>query len=106
MFFMSGRGFAAGVSYVRPELFAAETDQRLMIDRMRIQRVPIVITAPDPAYTADYVESFPLLDELLRQQYRYVSQVDFGRGRVYRVLVRKDLKAVRNEPRHGLPCFA
>ena len=63
-----------------------------MISRIASHRVPIAFTDPEPAYTEDYVESFPLLDGYLAAHYQELGTIDFGRGYRYRVLVRRDLR--------------
>ncbi len=106
LFFMAQRRFAAGNVWILPDFFTSDADQQLMITRIHAHRVPIAITAPEPAYDADYVESFPLLTAMLRDEYREAGTIDFGRGFRYRVLVRRDLTPSSQYSFQGLPCFS
>ena len=74
--------------------------------RIERHRVPIVLTPPEPEYGDDVARSFDGLDRFLRTKYRLIGERDFGRDRVYRVLVRRELTPVRTYPLMGLPCFA
>jgi hypothetical protein len=103
---MANRGFAGGISYVRPELFDGAEDQALMVERLEAQRVPIVLTEPDPIYSDDYVPSFSIVTGYLRDAYQPLATVDFGREEHYRVLTRRGVTPRSTyEPLH-LPCFA
>lgn len=106
LFFMAARGFAAGQIWIEPGFYTSVQDQQLMIARIEARRVPIAITDPEPAYTDDYVESFPLLDTYLQKEYRETGTIDFGRGFRYRVLVRRALTPSGTYTRLGLPCFS
>ena len=106
VFFLSSRRFAAGNVWILPDFFTSDADQRLMIARIHAHRVPIAVTAPEPAYSADYVESFPLLTSILAREYREVRTVDFGRGFRYRVLVRRDLIPSHEYSFQELPCYS
>jgi hypothetical protein len=106
LFFMAARGFAAGQVRIQPGFYTSVQDQQSMIARIEARRVPIAITDPEPAYTDDYVESFPLLDTYLQKEYREIGTIDFGRGFRYRVLVRRALTPSGTYTLLGLPCFA
>jgi hypothetical protein len=80
--------------------------QALMIDRTLRYRVPIAITVAEPEYTADYVNSFPALTNMLRREYREVATEDFGRGFRFRVLIRQGLTPTRTYQPYRLPCFS
>lgn len=102
---MAGRGFAGGVSYTQPELFASPDDQALMVARIKAESVPIILTEPEPIYTDDYVPSFGILAAYLQQAYAPIATVDFGTTERYRLLVRRGVTARSTyEPLH-LPCF-
>jgi hypothetical protein len=105
LFYMAGRGFAAGSPWILPEFFTTDEERRVMLRRVQSRRVPIVLTSPEPEYTEDYVSSFPLLDAFLNENYREAGTVDFGDRFIFRVLVRRTIRPVRNDPVMGLPCF-
>ena len=106
LFFMAARGFAAGRVWIQPGFDDSDNQQQLMISRIASHRVPIAFTDPEPAYTEDYVESFPLLDGYLAAHYQELGTIDFGRGYRYRVLVRRDLRPSSTYESLGLPCFS
>jgi hypothetical protein len=106
LFFMAARGFAAGHVWIQPGFDDSDSQQQLMISRMASHRVPIAFTDPEPAYTEDYVESFPLLDGYLAAHYRELGTIDFGRGYRYRVLVWRDLRPSGTYESLRLPCFS
>ena len=106
LYFMAGRGFAGGLVWMSPELFDSPQDQQDILTRIERHRVPIVLTPPEPEYSDDVARSFDALDRFLRAEYRLVGQRDFGRDRVYRVLVRRELTPVRTYLLMDLPCFA
>jgi hypothetical protein len=106
LFYMAGRAFAAGSPWILPEFFTTDEERRVMLRRVQSHRVPIVLTSPEPEYTEDYVSSFPVLDAFLNDNYREVGTVDFGDRFNLRVLVRRTIKPVRDDPVMGLPCFA
>jgi len=106
LFFMASREFAAGHVWIQPGFFNTAEHQALMIDRTLRYRVPIAITVAEPEYTADYVQSFPALTNMLRREYQEVATEDFGRGFRFRVLIRQGLTPTRTYQPYHLPCFS
>ena len=106
LFFMAQRRFAAGHVWILPRFFDTDVDQRLMVDRIRRYRVPLVLTVPDPEYTDDYVPSFLRLTGFLATEYRLIDTIDFGRGFRFRVLARDDLTPTGMYGLYRLPCFS
>lgn len=106
LFFMAQRRFAAGHVWVLPRFFDADVDQRLMVDRIRRFRVPLVLTVADPEYTDDYIPSFSRLTGFLATEYRLIDTIDFGRGFRFRVLARHDLTPTGMYGLYRLPCFS
>jgi hypothetical protein len=106
LFFMAQRRFAAGHVWILPRFFDADVDQRLMVDRIRRFRVPLVLTVADPEYTDDYIPSFTRLTGFLATEYRLIDTIDFGRGFRFRVLARHDLTPTGMYGLSRLPCFS
>lgn len=106
LYFMAARAFAGGHVWLQPGYFTSAADQALMIERLHAHRVPIVVTVPEPMYTDEYVHDFPALTAALATEYRSLGEVDLGRDRTYRVLVRGDLTPAGVYAPLGLPCFA
>ena len=105
LYVLSARGFANGSSWVLPDYYTSDDDQALMIERMRMHRVPVVFTAPEPDYSDDYASEFHQLDAYLRTNYQQVAVADPGTSYSLRVLVRRDLEPARSDAITGWPCF-
>ena len=69
VYFYSARGFAGGHDDFNPDLHSSLRDQRLTIDRLERQSVPIVLIKRDLAQA-------PFVDAYLRQRYRLVPHID------------------------------
>ena len=67
--FYSARGFAGGQEDFNPDLHSSLRNQRLTIDRLERQSVPIVLIKRDLAQA-------PFVDAYLRQRYRLVPHID------------------------------
>jgi hypothetical protein len=102
MFFYSERAFAGGQVYLKNGWHSSETDQRLTIERIRHQRVPLVLLRVDTE--PDLQQAFPLVYEYVRENYRQAARSDFGGGASYDVFVKRDLH-VRGTYAPGFPCF-
>jgi hypothetical protein len=99
------RRFAAGQLNFALGVGEAEDQQRLAIERLRRQSVPIVITAPLDTYRAEFEGDYPLVAEYLAARYRDAGVFDIdGRPRM-RVLVDKTLTPKSEFDRGKLPCF-
>ncbi len=105
LYFMTGRGFAGGHVWLQARYFSTTGDQALIVERLRDERPPIVLTVP-PARYSEYQASFPQLDGFLAREYDLVGNVDFGEGVEFRVLTARGRVAVGEYPPLRLPCFA
>jgi hypothetical protein len=103
---MAQRRFAAGHVWILPRFFDTDVDQRLMVERIRRFRVPLVLTVADPEYTDDYIPSLTRLTGFLATEYRLIDTIDFGRGFRFRVLARHDLTPTGMYGLSRLPCFS
>lgn len=101
--FYSERAFAGGQVYLKAGWHSSHRDQLTTIERMRRQRVPIVlISAPTEPEVQD---GFPLVYRYVRDNYREAARAPFGGDRDYVVFVKKDLAPRRTYESLGLPCY-
>jgi len=100
IFFYAERRFAGGQVYLHPNWHASDADQRLTIERLEAQRVPLVLERQDQGYEP----RFPLLHAHVEQHYTDVP-IAAQRMRGYRVRVDRRLTPTGTYEPLGLPCF-
>ncbi len=100
---LSGRLFAAGLSRVIPEEFAAEAHQRIALDRWQRQSVPIVLV--DDAELEEYAREFTLLDRYLRERYEIAGEIEIDGGQKLHVFARRAPGPNGTFRDTTLPCF-
>lgn len=98
--FYAERPFAGGQVYLTANWHASPDDQRLTIERLRRERVPIVLERVD----GEYPVRFPLVYEYVHAH--YVDAPMHAEGmQTFRVLVQRNLEPTGTyEPLH-LPCY-
>lgn len=104
LYFMTGRGFAGGHVWLQARYFSTAADQALIVERLRKERPPIVLTVPPSRYS-EYEASFPQLDAFLNREYDLAGNVDFGEGVEYRVLTARGRTPAGEYAPLRLPCF-
>ena len=97
--FYSGRGFAGGQEDFNPDLHSSLRDQRLTIDRLERQSVPIVLIKRDLAKA-------PIIDTYLRQRYRLVPHIDPETTEGLRLFVERRRAPTRVYTPLNTPCYA
>jgi hypothetical protein len=106
VFFFSQRGFAGGMAVFLGEHWSSEADQRRTIEQVELQPVPLVIV--QAASENGFRSTFPRVAAYVDAQYRLAGMTSFGDPRVgadgYRVLIKRALGDVPNEPSWALPC--
>ena len=104
VFYYAERGFAGGQAYLYGKWHASVSDQRLTIERMQRQSVPIVLARGDEVHT--FRQGFPLIYDYVQTRYRLVAESTFG-GEPPSLLVFVDaqLDPDGEHPGLGLPCF-
>jgi len=101
--YFARRHFAAGQDYFAYGFLRSESDQRLALERLRHQSVPIVITAFD--YDGEIVRNYPLVARHISSRYREVGVITAA-GRPYvRVFVDIMRPPASTDPMSGFPCF-
>jgi hypothetical protein len=101
---LSGRPFAGGHGDLRPDFFNTDAQQRLTIDRLRRQSVPVVIMPPRAEY-AGFQQSFPLLDAYMQSRFRSWGALDLGDGTSLELLVDKARPETGRFELFDWPCF-
>ena len=103
LFYYAERGFAGGQVYLDPGWHASAADQRLTIERMQRQSVPIVLGRRD--LVEKFRQEFPLVYDYVQARYRLAAELAFGEEQSYLIFVdgRRDPDA--EHPDLGLPCF-
>jgi hypothetical protein len=96
------RRFAGGQAYFVGHL-RGEENQRLALDRLNRQSVPVAITNAD---SAEFASDFPLIARHVADRYREAGVVSADNGEpLLRVFVEKARRPLRTDPVLGFPCF-
>ena len=104
VFYYAERGFAGGQVYLSGPWHASVADQRLTLDRMQQQSVPIVLGRRDEQ--ENFRQEFPLIYDYVRTRYRLAAESTFG-GAPPSLLVFVDARREPSgeHPDLGLPCY-
>ena len=89
--------------YLYPNWHSSVADQRLTVERLNRQRVPIAI-APvegEPAIR----KAFPIVLDHVGRHYRHVRRGNFGSALEYDVLGRRNIEPVGTYELLDLPCY-
>jgi hypothetical protein len=100
VFFYAERRFAGGQVYLHPNWHASPEDQRLTIERLESQRVPLILERDDQ----DYEPRFPLVHAWVEAHYDNVP-IAAPRMRGYRVLVDRRRTPTGTYEPLDLPCY-
>ena len=104
VFYYAERGFAGGQVYLHAPWHASVADQRLTLDRMKQQSVPIILGRRDSQER--FRQGFPLIYDYVRTNYRLAAESTF-RGEPPSLLVFVDARRDPSgeHPDLGLPCY-
>jgi hypothetical protein len=103
---LADRRFGAGRAAVLPDLLNDDNHERLMLERWRRQRVPIVLAASPADYESDYPGPFALVHAYLQANYAIAGTIDADGGVVLQVFRDHHLVPSGTFGNHNLPCFA
>ena len=101
---LARRAFAGGHADLRPGFFGTEDAQRLTLDRLRSQSVPIVLLETGQSYR-NFRNEFPLITDYLDQQYVIVGTRDFNGRNGTTLLVRWDAEPRGTYAPFDWPCY-
>lgn len=86
---LAQRPFAGGHADLRAGFFTTTADQRLTVDRLTRESVPVVITATGEEQE-HFAKDLPLVQRYLLEHYRPLGEFDLGGSRPVGLLVRRD----------------
>jgi len=103
LYFYAERPFAGGQVYFYPRWHSSVDDQRLTVERLERQRVPIAISPveSEPATR----EAFPIVRDYVDRHYRHVRRSNFGSKMEYDVLVSREIPPSGTFEPLDLPCY-
>ena len=103
VFYYAERGFTGGQAYFERGSFASVADQRLTIERMQQQSIPIILGRRDQEGL--FREGFPLVYDYVQTRYRLAAESTFGGEQTFLVYVDDQLNPDAEHPDLGLPCY-
>jgi hypothetical protein len=101
---MAARSVAAGQLTFRPGFYTLEHDQRLMLERLRTQDVPVVVTDQEQTYLVNFASQFTLIDDFIVQHYELAGELPALAGDPVRVFVRRGRAVTSRYGSTALPC--
>jgi hypothetical protein len=100
--FYSRRLFAAGQEYFGA-YFGSDANERFAFERIRRQRVPLVIVPSDAQREFD--SRFPLVAEYVHARYTPLTDVPIDDEQTIHILVSRDMPVAARDSETGWPCF-
>jgi hypothetical protein len=101
--YFAGRRIAAGQGYFGLGFLRSETDQRLAVERLARQSVPVVVTAFD--YDREIAANYPLVARYISAHYRDVGVITAAGQPYLRVFVDIMRTPTSTDPVTEFPCF-
>jgi len=101
--YFARRRFAGGQSYFAFSFLRTEADQRLVLERLGHQSVPVILAAFD--YDKEIIENYPLLAQHIASHYHEVGVIDAYGEPWVRVFVENERVPTGTDPLLGFPCF-
>jgi hypothetical protein len=101
---LAQRGFAGGHADLRPGFFETEAAQRLTVERLRRQSVPIIALGAGGDYQG-FRQSFPIVTAYLDRSYQVVGERALDDRFAVTVLVARSAVPRRQYTPMDLPCF-
>ena len=102
---LAQRAFAGGHADLRPGFFKTEEAQRLTIDRLSAQSVPVMLLDTEPGFK-NFADSFPLIKAYIDEHYEEAGTHVFDDRFAITLLVRRDRPAQGTYAPLDWPCFA
>jgi hypothetical protein len=101
---LARRAFAGGHADLRPGFFETEEAQRLTVERLQRQSVPIILLDTDKSLD-NFRESFPLVMGHIDAQYDATATHEFDRRFGLTLFTRRELKPTSVWEPLGWPCY-
>jgi hypothetical protein len=103
VFFYADRRIGGGNAVFHANSAAAPHEQETIIERLKHQRVPVVVLPVDQAVEIESV--YPILKKYIDGRYHVAKEDGFGEGRLLRVLIDGQIAPTHVDTELGLPCF-
>ena len=103
---LARRGFAGGHADLRPGFFEDEEAQRLTVERLQRQSVPVMLLASGAASLEKFRESYPTLAAYLDRHYRPAATHVFDDRFGLTLFAKRDLTPTSAWQPLGWPCFS
>jgi hypothetical protein len=102
-YYFAERRFGAGHAlFLPPDAFTSLDDQRLMLARMRAERIPIVLI--NETRRKEFTDAYGEVDRYLKQEYVSSGHFQIHEGSDVTIAIRRDLKADRTYGTERWPC--
>jgi len=101
---MAARSPAAGHMTFRSGFYTLDHDQRLMLERLRAQDVPVVVTDQERNYRENFASQFTLIDDFIMKHYELVGELPALAGDPVRIFVRRDHTVTSHYGSTAFPC--
>ena len=102
---LARRAFAGGHADLRPGFFEFEDAQRLTLERLRRQSVPIILLDTEDSLRSFY-RSFPIIVDYIDREYRVAATHTFDGRFGMTLFVRRDRQPRNNWKPLDWPCYA
>jgi hypothetical protein len=102
---LARRAFAGGHADLRPGFFKTEEAQRLVVERLQRQSVPMILLETGDSL-GGFRDSFPIVTAYIDQHYQMAATHVFDRRFGITLFVRRDAKPEGTWAPLGWPCFA
>jgi hypothetical protein len=100
---LARRGFAGGHADLRPGFFTSEASQRLTLERLRRQDVPVALLETGDSLR-NFRDSFPLITAYLDEQYQVAATHVFDERFGITLLLKRDVRPTHSFAALGWPC--
>ena len=102
---LAQRAFAGGHADLRPGFFETQEAQRLTVERLRGQSVPLILLDTGDSLR-NFRKSFPIVVEYIEREYRFVGEHVFDERFGISLFVRKDREPTGTWSPLGWPCYS
>ena len=102
-YYFAQRRFAAGHAlFLPPDAFTTAHDQARMLDRIRSERIPVVLI--NEGRSDEFAKAYPEVDRHIREAYLPVGTFTIRDGSLITVAIGRELKSTRTYDPEGWPC--